>query len=79
MLYRVLAQVSSEIQQPKSTRPNEGLIYVNVEFSPMSADHVEPGKPSEACLEVNRVLEKCIRESKCIDLESLCIVAEEKV
>ncbi|KAJ1521131.1 hypothetical protein ONE63_002830 [Megalurothrips usitatus] len=76
---RVLAQVSSEIQQPKSTRPNEGHVYINVEFSPMSAQHVEPGKPSEACVIVNRVLEKCIRESKCIDLESLCIVAEDKV
>ncbi|KAE8751729.1 hypothetical protein FOCC_FOCC001578 [Frankliniella occidentalis] len=76
---RVLAQVSSEIQQPKSTRPNEGQVFVNVEFSPMSAEHVEPGKPSEACVEVTRVLEKCIRESKCVDLESLCIIAEEKV
>ncbi|KAK3925461.1 Exosome complex component RRP45, partial [Frankliniella fusca] len=76
---RVLAQVSSEIQQPKSTRPNEGQVFVNVEFSPMSAEHVEPGKPSEACVEVTRVLEKCIRESKCVDVESLCIIAEEKV
>lgn len=45
----------------------------------MAAEHIEPGKPSEACVEVHRVLEKCIRESKCVDLESLCIVAEEKV
>lgn len=45
----------------------------------MAAQHVETGKPTEACVVVNRVLEKCIRESKCIDLESLCIIAEEKV
>lgn len=45
----------------------------------MSAEHVEPGKPSEDCIVVNRVLEKCLRESKCVDLESLCIIADEKV
>jgi hypothetical protein len=30
-------------------------------------------------VEINRLLERCLKESKCLDLESLCIVSEEKV
>lgn len=78
-LPRVLAQVSCEVQQPKATRPNEGLLFVNVELSPMGAPHFEVGRQSELAVQLNRLLEKCIKDSSCVDLESLCIVAEEKV
>jgi len=74
-----MAQTTYEVQVPKATRPTEGLLLVNVELSAMAAQHVEPGRPSEASVQLNRLLEKCLKESKCIDLESLCIVAEEKV
>ncbi|XP_021926294.1 exosome complex component RRP45-like isoform X2 [Zootermopsis nevadensis] len=76
---KVLAQVSCEVQQPKATRPNEGLLFVNVELSPMGAPHFEVGRQSELAVQLNRLLEKCIKDSSCVDLESLCIVAEEKV
>ncbi|CAB3373451.1 Hypothetical predicted protein [Cloeon dipterum] len=76
---RVLGQVSCEIQQPKATRPNEGLLHINVGLSPMGAPHFETGRQSISSIQLNRLLEKCIKDSKCIDLESLCIVAEEKV
>lgn len=76
---RVLGQVSCEIQQPKSTRPNEGLLHINVGLSPMGAPHFETGRQSATSIQLNRLLEKCIKDSKCVDLESLCIVAEEKV
>ncbi|KAG8221851.1 hypothetical protein J437_LFUL003227 [Ladona fulva] len=76
---KVLAQASCEIQQPKSTRPNEGILFVNVEFSPMGAPHFEIGRPTDAAVQCNRLLEKCLKESRCVDLESLCIVADEKV
>jgi len=29
--------------------------------------------------EAVRVIERCLKESRCLDMESLCIVAEEKV
>ena len=76
---RILAQVSCEVQQPKPTRPNEGLLFINVELSPMGAPHFEAGRQSELAVQLNRLLEKCIKDSRCVDLESLCIVAEEKV
>jgi exosome complex component RRP45 len=76
---RILAQVSCEVQQPKPTRPNEGLLFINVELSPMGAPHFEAGRQSELAVQLNRLLEKCIKDSRCLDLEALCIVAEEKV
>ena len=76
---RILAQVSCEVQQPKQTHPNEGLLFVNLELSPMGAPHFEAGRQSELAVQLNRLLEKCIKDSRCIDLESLCIQAEEKV
>jgi exosome complex component RRP45 len=41
---KVSAQVSSEILKPKETRPNEGLLRINLELSPMAAQHFEPNK-----------------------------------
>lgn len=77
---KVFAQVSCEVSTPKATRPNEGTLFINLEIGPMAAPHLEIGFPlTDACIQINRILEKTLRESRCIDLESLCIVAEEKV
>nr|CAD7606992.1 unnamed protein product [Timema genevievae] len=76
---KVLAQVSCDVMAPKATRPNEGLLHINVELSPMGAPHFESGRLSELGVQLNRLLEKAIKDSHCVDLESLCIVAEEKV
>lgn len=45
----------------------------------MAASHFEAGRNSELSVHINRLLDKCIKVSKAVDLESLCIVAEEKV
>lgn len=79
MYCRVLAQVSCDIQPPKASKPNDGLLYVHVEMSPMAALHFESGRQSDISVQVNRLLEKCLKESKCVDLEALCIVSDEKV
>lgn len=42
--HRVSSQVSSEIVKPKESRPNEGLLRINLELSPMAAQHFEPNK-----------------------------------
>uniref|UniRef100_A0A023GM67 Exosome complex component RRP45 n=1 Tax=Amblyomma triste TaxID=251400 RepID=A0A023GM67_AMBTT len=76
---KVLAQVSAEIIVPKPGRPAEGELFVNLELSPMAAPHFEAGRLGDYGVEVSRLLERCIRDSRCIDLESLCIVSGEKV
>lgn len=76
---RVLAQVSCEIQQPKQSRPAEGILNINVELSPMGAPNFEAGRQSELSVHLNRMMEKCIKDSRAVDLESLCIKTNEKV
>ncbi|XP_008480800.1 exosome complex component rrp45 [Diaphorina citri] len=76
---KVLAQVSCNMVIPKATRPNEGLLFINAELSPMASPQFETGRQTDTSVMINRFLEKCFKESKCIDLESLCVVAEEKV
>ncbi|XP_062519156.1 exosome complex component RRP45-like [Corticium candelabrum] len=72
---RVLAQVSCQTAKPQPNRPSEGQLFVNVELSPMASPSFEPGRLSEQTVEINRLLERVLRESRAVDTESLCIVA----
>lgn len=74
-----MAQVSCEVATPKESRPTEGILFVNVELSSMAAPYFDSSRPSEASAEVNRLLERCLKDSGCVDLESLCIQAGMKV
>ncbi|XP_045903355.1 exosome complex component RRP45 [Micropterus dolomieu] len=76
---RVMAQVSCELVCPKESRPNEGIMFFNIELSPMASPAFEQGRQSELSVKLNRQLERCLRNSKCIDTESLCVVSGEKV
>ncbi|KAL3995888.1 protein phosphatase 1H [Sarotherodon galilaeus] len=76
---RVMAQVSCELVAPKENRPNEGIMFFNIELSPMASPGFEQGRQSELSVKLNRQLERCLRNSKCIDTESLCVVSGEKV
>ncbi|KAJ3614785.1 hypothetical protein NHX12_018355 [Muraenolepis orangiensis] len=76
---RVMAQVSCELVTPKESRPNEGILFFNLELSPMASPAFELGRSSELLVKLNRQLERCLRNSHCIDTESLCVVSGEKV
>ncbi|XP_026159284.1 exosome complex component RRP45 [Mastacembelus armatus] len=76
---RVMAQVSCELVAPKENRPNEGIMFFNIELSPMASPAFEQSRQSELSVKLNRQLERCLRNSKCIDTESLCVVSGEKV
>ena len=36
-------------------------------------------RQTEESVELSRLMERCLKESRCVDLESLCIVVGEKV
>ncbi|XP_037870854.1 exosome complex component RRP45 [Bombyx mori] len=76
---KILSEVTCEVAQPKQIRPNEGIIFINVELNPMAAPQFEANRQTDLTVYLVRLLEKCYKDSKCIDLESLCIVVEEKV
>ncbi|KAI5241528.1 exosome complex component RRP45 isoform X1 [Manis pentadactyla] len=76
---RILGQVSCELVSPKLNRATEGILFFNLELSQMAAPAFESGRQSDLLVKLNRLLERCLRNSKCIDTESLCVVAGEKV
>ncbi|NIM47380.1 MAG: exosome complex protein Rrp42 [Candidatus Aenigmarchaeota archaeon] len=75
----LLVGVKMSVGEPFPDTPNEGMLVVNVELSPLASPDFEPGPPDENAVEIARVIDRGIRESKCIDLESLCIKEGEEV
>lgn len=76
--FRVTSHISYKIEQPKQSKPNEGILFINVDVGSMGAPNFD-NRPSDLNVTLNRLVEKCIIDSRCVDLESLCIVSEEKV
>jgi len=69
----VLVGVKIGIGKPFPDTPNEGVLTVNVELVPLASPTFEPGPPREDAIELARVVDRGIRESKAIDLEKLCL------
>jgi exosome complex component RRP42 len=75
----VLVGVKVETGEPFPDTPNEGVLTVNAELVPLASSTFEPGPPDENSIELARVVDRGIRESKCIDTEKLVIEAGKKV
>lgn len=75
----VLVGVKMSVGEPYPDIPDEGVLIVNTELSPIAAPEFDPGPPSEKAIEISRVIDRGIRESKCIDVEKLCIESGKKV
>ncbi|MEE9525007.1 MAG: exosome complex protein Rrp42 [Candidatus Woesearchaeota archaeon] len=75
----VLVGVKMSIEQPYPDTPNEGGLMVNAELLPLSSPDFESGPPSIQAIELSRVIDRGIRESKAIDNRKLCVIAGEKV
>ena len=71
--------MSCEVVRPRPQRPTEGELFFNVELSPMASPAFEVGRPSPVATRIARMLERCLKESRAVDMESLCIIAGEKV
>lgn len=75
----VLVGVKIETGEPFSDMPNSGVLAVNAELVPLASPTFEPGPPKEDAIELARVVDRSIRESKAIDLKKLCVVPGKKV
>src|SRR3990172_11012866 len=76
---KVLAGVKIQPGQPFEDTPDEGILTVNAEFVPLASPSFEAGPPDENSIELARVVDRGIRESKAIDLKKLCIDPGKKV
>jgi exosome complex component RRP42 len=75
----VLVGVKVETGEPFPDTPNDGVQTVNAELVPLASPNFEPGPPDENSIELARIVDRGIRESKAIDTEKLCIEAGKKV
>jgi len=75
----VVVGVKIEMGEPFSDTPNEGVLTVNAELTPIASPAFEAGPPDEDSIELARIVDRGIRESKCIDTSKLVIEPGKKV
>jgi len=75
----VLVGVKMNVSEPYPDSPDKGNLMVTAELIPLSSPRFENGPPKFGAIELGRVIDRGIRESKFIELEKLCIKEGEKV
>ncbi len=75
----VLVGVKMGVAEPYPDSPDKGNLMVTAELIPLSSPRFESGPPRFNAIELGRVIDRAIRESKFIELEKLCIKEGEKV
>jgi exosome complex component RRP42 len=75
----VLVGVKVETGEPFPDTPNEGVMTVNAELTPIASPAFEAGPPDEDSIELARIVDRGIRESKAINTEKLVIEPGKKV
>lgn len=75
----VLVGTKIETGEPFPDTPNEGVQTVNAELVPLASPAFEPGPPDENSIELARIVDRGIRESKAIDTSKLVIESGKKV
>jgi exosome complex component RRP42 len=75
----VIVGVKMDASEPYPDSPKEGNLMVTAELLPMSSSRIELGPPKFDAIELGRVIDRGIRESKFIELDKLCIKEGEKV
>ncbi|MBU0894890.1 MAG: exosome complex protein Rrp42 [Nanoarchaeota archaeon] len=75
----VLVGIKMNVGEPYPDSPDKGNLMVTAELLPLSSPRFENGPPKFPAIELGRVLDRLVRESKFIDVEKLCIKKGEKV
>lgn len=71
--------VKMNVAEPYPDSPDKGNLMVTAELLPLSSPRFESGPPRFPAIELGRITDRGIRESKFIDLKKLCIKEGEKV
>ncbi len=75
----VLVGVKMDVGEPYPDSPDKGNLMVTAELLPLSSERIDVGPPKFDAIEIGRVIDRGVRESKLIKLEELCIKEGEKV
>jgi len=71
--------IKMSTMEPYPDSPDQGNLMVTAELLPLSHGKYEYGPPKFNAIELGRLIDRGIRESKIIDLGKLCIIKGEKV
>jgi len=75
----VLVGVKMDVGEPYPDSPDEGTLAVSAELLPLSSPRFENGPPRFPAIELARLVDRVIRESKFMELKRLCIKKGETV
>jgi len=75
----VIVGIKLDVMEPYPDSPDRGNLIVGAELLPLSSERFEAGPPKFAAIEIGRLIDRAIRESKFIQMEKLCIKKGEKV
>ena len=75
----IMAGVKMAVETPYPDTQDRGNLMVNAELLPLSSPNFDQGPPGIMAIEVARVVDRGIRESRTIDQKKLCITVGEKV
>ena len=76
---KVLCGIKMLIGTPYGDSPGSGTMTTSTELAPLADQSFDPGPPREKSIELSRVVDRGIRESRMIDFDGLCIKHGEKV
>lgn len=72
-LTKVLVGIKFDVVNPFPDRPQEGVFMTNAELLPLASSTFEAGPPDENSIELARVVDRGIRSSETIDINSFFI------
>jgi exosome complex component RRP42 len=75
----VIVGIKMATGTPYPDAPNDGTMTTSAELVPLASADFETGPPSQASIEVARVVDRGIREAKSVDFGKLCIKPGEKI
>lgn len=75
----VVAGVKMDVTTPYTDHEEEGTLITTLELMPTASPRFESGPPRIEAIEMARIVDRTIRESKFIDFKKLCIKKGEKV
>lgn len=75
----VVVGIKMGLGTPYPDSPASGTMTTSAELVPLASADFETGPPSQTAIEVARVVDRGIRESKTIDFDKLCIVEGERI
>ena len=76
---QIICGIKMSVGTPYPDTPAEGVMSVSGEFVRLANPDFERGKPSDEAIEMARVVDRAIRESRAIDFGKLCIEPEKAV